>query len=113
MADSKKSRSVKRADAEAAADRIARRYDGRDASRLLRFVGEKAEAQHAADQLRAAIEASELSDYELARRAGVAQSALSRFMTGERSLSLETFEKVCVALELEVVLKRRRAVRDK
>lgn len=107
MADGKKSRSVKKAAASAAADRIAERYAGKDASRLLKFIGDRAAEQHAASQLRAAIEATELSAYELAGRAGVAQSVISRFMSGERSLSLETFEKLCIALDLEITIKRR------
>lgn len=97
---------MKNAIAETAADRIAERYKGRDASRLIRFLEGHAREEVVADQLRRAIDESKLSDYELAKRADVAQSVVSRFKTGEQGISLATFEKLCLALEVEVVLKK-------
>ena len=44
--------------------------------------------------LRSAISASGKTDTELARLAGVPQPVLSRFRTGERSLSLESAERI-------------------
>lgn len=106
MADRTKNGSMKNAIAEAAADRIAQRYKGRDATRIVRFLEEQTRTEALADRLRAVIEESELSDYELSKRAGVAQSVISRFKRGEQGISLDTFEKLCLALELEVTLKK-------
>jgi transcriptional regulator with XRE-family HTH domain len=61
----------------------------------------------AAVQLLKAIEHSGLTHYEIARRAGVAQSALSRLAAGTRSVSLETFEAIADALRLSVTLTRK------
>lgn len=48
-------------------------------------------------------EASGRTRYALAKRAGVAQSMLSRFVSGERALSLETAGKLLPLLGLAVV----------
>lgn len=54
-------------------------------------------------QLRAAIDASEMTRYEIAKRAGVPNSTLSRIMSGERQgVSFETLEKLCEVLGLEL-----------
>jgi transcriptional regulator with XRE-family HTH domain len=52
------------------------------------------------EQLRAAIRDSGLSLNQLAQQAGVATPMLSRFVKGERGLSLAAAEKVCKALRL-------------
>jgi transcriptional regulator with XRE-family HTH domain len=53
--------------------------------------------------LKCAVEESGLSMYELARKSGVSQSQLSRFMRGERALSLESASKLFEPLGLKVV----------
>ena len=55
------------------------------------------------EQLRKAITASGLSRCEIAKQSGIEQSALSRFMSGERGLSTSTLDKLADALGLEVV----------
>ncbi|MFZ2490739.1 MAG: helix-turn-helix transcriptional regulator [Thermoanaerobaculia bacterium] len=65
-----------------------------------------------AEQLRAAIEASELSRYEIAKRTGLSQAALSRFMAGA-SLYVETLEKIAGALGIEVTLSKPKAAARK
>jgi transcriptional regulator with XRE-family HTH domain len=60
------------------------------------------------DQLRRIIVESGVSRYQLARETGVQESALSRFVSGERGLTMDSIDKVAEALELEVVVKRRR-----
>jgi transcriptional regulator with XRE-family HTH domain len=58
--------------------------------------------------LRAAIKSSGQSRYQIAKATGVAESVLSRFMSGERGLSIETAERIAAHLGLEVVLRRRK-----
>lgn len=52
------------------------------------------------EQLREAIRASEISLKELARRTGVDDGVLSRFMRGERSLTLDSVDKLGSEFEL-------------
>jgi transcriptional regulator with XRE-family HTH domain len=58
--------------------------------------------QSFADTIRQAVQKSGKSAYAVAHQSGVAQAVLSRFMTGERGLTLETAEKFCRALGLEL-----------
>ena len=53
-------------------------------------------------QLRLAIENSGKTQLQLATEAGVQQGQLSRFMSGERSLNLDTVDKLCMVLELDL-----------
>lgn len=53
-----------------------------------------------ADSLRAAIQASGMTCYSLAAESGVSQSVLSRFLSGERDMSLETGSKLAAVLGL-------------
>lgn len=50
--------------------------------------------------LRRALKQSSMSQYEVARRAGVAASQLSRFKTGKCSLDLRTADALCQVLDL-------------
>ncbi len=54
------------------------------------------------EQLRAALRATGLSHHELARRSGVSQPVLSRFLRGERSLTLPVAGKLCAMLGLRL-----------
>lgn len=54
------------------------------------------------EQLRAAIEASELSQYRIAQESGIARSSLSQFMTGKRSMSLANIDAILEVLDLEL-----------
>lgn len=56
------------------------------------------------EQIRGIIEASGMTRYEISKRTGVEQSALSRFMSGERGLSTATLDKLGGLLDLEVVV---------
>ena len=62
----------------------------------------------ASDVLRRAIVGSGLALNELARRTGISSAALSRFMRGERGISLTTFEVLAVELGLSVVSRERK-----
>ncbi len=59
-------------------------------------------------RLKAAFEASGLSQAELARRTGVSQASISMFLSGTRDgLDYATFEKLCEALGLDLTVKKR------
>jgi plasmid maintenance system antidote protein VapI len=58
--------------------------------------------------LRRAILESGLTRYAISARSGVHQAALSRFIAGKRSLSLESVDKLVDVLGLEVRLPRKR-----
>jgi plasmid maintenance system antidote protein VapI len=53
-------------------------------------------------QLRDAILGSEMSRYEIAKRAGVAHSQMSLFINGQRSLTLTSAAKIARVLGLEL-----------
>ncbi len=54
------------------------------------------------DQLRQAIRESPMSRYEISRRTGIAQSTLSKFIRGERGLSLDSIDLLMMCLGLEI-----------
>ena len=60
------------------------------------------------EQLRKAMERSGLSRYEIAKRAGIEQSSLSRFFSGERGLSQDAIDALCALLGLRLVGRRPR-----
>jgi len=53
--------------------------------------------------LRTAIKESGLSQNELARRAGVSQAQVGRFLHAERTLSIPSFNRLCTVLGLKLV----------
>jgi transcriptional regulator with XRE-family HTH domain len=55
-------------------------------------------------QLRVAIQDSGLSRYAIAQQSGISQSVLSRFVNGERGLTVETAERLAVALGWQMAL---------
>lgn len=59
-------------------------------------------SRNLAEQLRAAIRQSGLSGNQVAYRAGVPQAVVSRFLRGERSITLNTAAKLAAALGLEL-----------
>jgi transcriptional regulator with XRE-family HTH domain len=59
-------------------------------------------------KLRRAILESGLSRYAISVKSGVDQAALSRFLAGKRSLSLDSVDKLVDVLGLEVRLPRKR-----
>src|SRR3954447_2748250 len=56
-----------------------------------------------AGQLREIIAGRDLTAYSVARSAGVAPSVVSRFLSRERGLTLETFDAIAGALGLRLV----------
>lgn len=60
------------------------------------------------EQLRRAIETSGMSRFQLARLSGVSEAALSRFMSGKRSIGLDSVDKLAVVLKLRLVIPKRK-----
>lgn len=54
------------------------------------------------EALRKAIRDSGLSLYRVAKDAGIGYASLHRFMSSERTVSLDVFDKLCEALDLEL-----------
>ena len=59
------------------------------------------------DQLRQAIDESDLSRYEICKRLEIDQAAMSRFMSGERGLRLPVIDALCGVLGLVLVSRRK------
>lgn len=59
-------------------------------------------------QLREAIQGSKMSLNELARQCGVGPDRLSRFVRGQRDLTLEAAEKICDTLGLRLAPEKQR-----
>ncbi|MCP3906011.1 MAG: helix-turn-helix transcriptional regulator [Planctomycetes bacterium] len=60
------------------------------------------------DELRAAIERSDMSRYAISKATGIDQGQLSRLMDGTGGLSVERLEQLADALDLEIVVRPRR-----
>jgi transcriptional regulator with XRE-family HTH domain len=54
------------------------------------------------ETLRTAIQRTDVSRYEIAKATGIAQSALSRFIHGERGLDGDSINKLCQYFGLEL-----------
>jgi transcriptional regulator with XRE-family HTH domain len=69
-----------------------------------------------AEQLRVAIQEGiwkrGVQQVDLGRRAGLSEAQVSRFLRGERGLSLESIDRLLDVLELEVVIRPRRERKD-
>jgi hypothetical protein len=60
------------------------------------------------DQLRTAIAKSGISRYEISKRTGVSQAALSKFVLGHRGLSMKAIDAVGVLLGLSITSRKGR-----
>lgn len=60
------------------------------------------------DQIREAIDESEMTRYRISAETGIPQAVLSRFMAGKSGISSGTIDKLAELLELEVVKRSRR-----
>lgn len=63
------------------------------------------------DAICKAIEASDKTQYRIAKDLGISQSQLSRLMTGERGLSIDTMERLADYLGLEIMIRPKRKQR--
>ena len=60
------------------------------------------------DDIRDAIEASEMTRYRIAKQTGIGESQLSLFMAGKKGLSVEALETLADCLDLEITTRRKR-----
>lgn len=60
------------------------------------------------DQIRRAVEASGLSRYRISKQLGIAESTLSRFMSGQGGLSMEYLDRLAELLDLRIEAGARR-----
>lgn len=60
------------------------------------------------DRIRAEIEQCEVRKSVIARATGINEAALSRFMSGQRGLSMEALDALFEYFDLDVVTKRRK-----
>lgn len=56
------------------------------------------------DQIRKAIDESDVSRYRIAQQTGISESALSQFYNGHRGLSMDSLNKLGAYLKLRVVV---------
>jgi transcriptional regulator with XRE-family HTH domain len=56
------------------------------------------------DELRKAVDASGLSRYRICRELSLAESTLSRFMSGERGLTMKCLDRLAALLDLHVTV---------
>ena len=75
---------------------------------LLEALENQQVAEGLVNVLRDAIDESGKSQYQLAQETGIDKAALSRFVSGERGLTLDTAAKLAAALGLELKPARRR-----
>ena len=61
------------------------------------------------ERIRAEIERSDVSRYRLWQETGIAESTLSRFVSGERGLSMEALDALFEFFDLDVVSRGRRS----
>jgi transcriptional regulator with XRE-family HTH domain len=59
------------------------------------------------EQIRRAVDASGLSRYRICKTLGVAESTLSRFMSGQGGLSMEYLDALADLLKLDIVTRTR------
>jgi plasmid maintenance system antidote protein VapI len=59
------------------------------------------------DELRRAVDACGLSRYRIAKTLGIAESTLSRFMSGERGLTMKCLDRLAALLDRHVAAGKR------
>ncbi len=64
------------------------------------------------EQLKRAIREGKFSQAELARESGLSEAQISRFLKGERGLSLDSIDKMMDVLGLEILIRPRRKRKD-
>ena len=60
------------------------------------------------DQIRQAVDASELSRYGICKELGIEQSSMSRFMANAGGLSIDNLDRLAGLLELDIVQRKGR-----
>jgi transcriptional regulator with XRE-family HTH domain len=59
------------------------------------------------DELRQAVDACGMSRYRLCKELGIAESTVSRFMSGERGLTMKCLDALAALLDLHVAAGKR------
>jgi len=59
------------------------------------------------ERIREAIEGADVSRYRIAKETGIEESTLSRFLSGERGLSMEALDTLAMYFGLELVPRRK------
>jgi transcriptional regulator with XRE-family HTH domain len=62
----------------------------------------KKKRESLSDELRQAVERSGLSRYSICQQTGIDQGSMSKFMAGERGLTLESIDKLAELLGLHI-----------
>ena len=65
------------------------------------------------EELRHAIETSEKSRYQIWKDTGIDQSHLSKFLSGEKGVSFETYELLAEYLGLEITIRRKKQLKGR
>lgn len=60
------------------------------------------------DRVREAIKTSGLTRYQIAKQSGVTEGALSRFVAGERDMTLRTLERIAPLIGVRLTVSRPR-----
>jgi transcriptional regulator with XRE-family HTH domain len=60
------------------------------------------------DELRRAVDDCPMSRYRICKELGIAESTLSRFMSGERGLTMKRLDRLADLLDLHVITVERR-----
>lgn len=68
-------------------------------------IGYGARMSQILDQIRKAMEGSDKTRYRLSKETGIDQAQLSRLLTGEVGLSVETLERLAEALGQEIIIR--------
>jgi len=61
------------------------------------------------DQIRRAVDASGLSRYRISKALNIAESTMSRFMSGQGGLSMDNLDALADLLDLDIVSRKRPA----
>ena len=69
------------------------------------YNDDMARREQFSDQLRRAVEQNDLTRYEISKRTGIAQSILSRFVNQGAGLSMDSINRLCECLGLQLVAK--------
>ncbi|MHC5109682.1 MAG: helix-turn-helix domain-containing protein [Planctomycetota bacterium] len=65
------------------------------------------------NEIRAAVNRSDLTRYRIAKDVGMSHTQMSRFMSGERGLSFDKAEELAAYLNLEIIIRPRRRRKGK
>ncbi len=71
-------------------------------------MGKSMKQAGVSEQLRTAVDASGKSRYRICKDLGISETTMSRFMAGQRGLSLRLVDRLCAYLGLELRQSKRK-----